>query len=216
MAGKAFKSKTVPTPFQENGTVARPKLKATAQSLAALERLKGEAREVESLQRQERQALGREAEQHLTRLQVVAVERGEEVARDGAGPLHVFARDGLMWAMRKGHIGAAHYDAGLRFRADYELANGTGVKSCLADLSSGATPGPKSGPTDAMLTARRNVKGALASLGTPLLTAYVQLLAGEGVTLSDPRFGDPKRVGDHVLPCRVAFDLLARGYGMIR
>lgn len=216
MAGKAFKNTTVPSPFQMSGTAGRPKLKASAQALAAVERLKEEAREVVELQRQERRLDVREAETHLARVQEAATERGEDAERTQAGPLHVLARDGLMWAMRKGHIGAVHYDAGLRFRAAYETANGTGVKSCLADPGSASAFGPKSGPTDAMLRARGEVRDALASLGTPLLTAYVQLLAGEGVTLSDPRFGDPKRVGDHVLPCRVAFDLLARGYGMIR
>ena len=221
MAGKAFKSKTVPTPFLLQGMdgvgPSRKVLKAGPAAVKAWNEMVAVA-EREMLERAKVQdrAERHDIEDGLIAAERMAASRQEEPERTQAGPLHVFARDGLMWAMRKGHIGAVHYDAGLRFRAAYEMANGTGVKSCLADPGSPSAPGPKSGPTDAMLKARADVKEALSSLGTPLLTAYVQLLAGEGVTLSDPRFGDPKRVGDHVLPCRVAFDLLARGYGMIR
>lgn len=220
MAGKAFKSKTVPTPFlkgMDGVGPSRKTLKAGPAAVKAWNEMVAEAERehVERAQAQER-AERHDIEDGLAAVERMAAAREEEPERTQAGPLHVFARDGLMWAMRKGHISAVHYDAGLRFRGDYEKANGTGVKSCLADPGSASAFGPKSGPTDAMLRARANVRDAIASLGTPLLSAYVELLAGEGATLSDTRFGDPKRVGDHVLPCRVAFDLLARGYGMIR
>ena len=216
MAGKMKSSQTVPSPFRDSGTAGRKPLKAGAAAIAALARLQAEAREVAELERQERRGAGREMETHLLTVERESLERGEEVKRAACGPLHV-ARDGLVWCRNKATIAPVHYDAGLRFRRDYETANGTGVSSCLADPGSHVAFNPhKAGATDAMLLARSEVKAALAALGTPILHGYVQLVAGEGAMLTDQRFSGPKGAGDHALPCRIAFDLLARHYGMIR
>jgi hypothetical protein len=216
MLGKTKKSPTVPQPFQGTGTLKRGPLRASAEAVAALQRQKDEAREVADLQREERRGQAREMEGHLAQVTMDARARGEDVRRGAAGPLQV-ARDGLIWALRKGTMDPVHYDAGLRFRADYEKANGTGVGSCLADPGGRSAFNPHtSGVSQAMLVARDNVKAALADLGTPLLNGYVELVAGEGAMLTDPRIGGAKHADDHKLPCRIAFDMLARHYGMIR
>lgn len=215
--GKAFKKKTVPQPFLE-GMVGvgpgRKVLKAGPAAIKAWESMVAEAeRDAAERARDHVRAERHDAETHLARTEQDAQARGEEAERTQAGPL-VIVRDGLVWALRKGTIDPVHYDAGLRFRKDYETANGTGVKSCLADPGFGGAFGPKSGPTDNMLRARGLVRDALAGLGSPMLHGYVQLVAGEGCLLSDERFAGEARA--HQLPCRIAFDLLARGYGMIR
>lgn len=158
-----------------------------------------------------------EGERGLAQAGAVAEARGEEFERVQSGPAHV-ARDGLRWVLRKGYILPMYYDAGLRFRADYECANGTGVNSILGTERTGRGFDPAtSGPTHAMLKARDDVRAALRGLGSPLLHGYITHIAGEGRTLTDPVFGpDPKRASEHFLPCRIAFDMLARHYGMIR
>jgi hypothetical protein len=159
-----------------------------------------------------------ERQRHLSQVEAREAGRGEEVERAATGPLRLISRDGLVWAVRKGVLGARHYEAGLQFRGDYELANGTGVKSCLA--GEGAVMGgfgPKAGPSQAMIMARGKIEAALAGLGTPMLQPYVRWVAGEGEMLSGARFvADARRVSEVVLPCRIAFDMLARHYGMIR
>ncbi len=197
--------------------MARPTLKASKSSKAAL-RLWHDARrrELEDQARERVQAEVRAAERHLQAVTDKAEASGEEVARDGKGPVHV-ARDGLAWTLRKGTIERVHSDAGLRFRADYETANSGGLRSCIDESTGGRGFSPHtSGPTDAMIAARGRVKAALAALGTPLLEGYVVLVAGEGAMLTDPRIGGAKGASDHALPCRIAFDMLARHYGMVR
>lgn len=146
----------------------------------------------------------------------LASARGEEAEVTKAG-LITLERDGLMWLLKKRKILPAHYDAGLKFRGDFELANGTGVKSQLAELS-GVHANPSSaGPTDAMLYARARMREALAALGTPRLHRYANGVAGEGRMLSDPVFtSDPTKAFAHLEPTIIALDLLARHYGMLK
>lgn len=160
-----------------------------------------------------------ESRRHVAQVAATERERGGEVEAVGGDRLTVLSRDGLRWAFRRGVLSAIAYQAGLTFRAAYERANGTGPRSSLAaaELGGGSSFGPGVGATDAQVIARGEVNRALAALGTPLLHPFVVGLAGEGDTLSSSRFvEDPRRVGEVTLPCRIAFDLLARHYGMIR
>jgi hypothetical protein len=225
MAGRIKKLETVPNPSEKGSALPGPgelvaqsrrRISASAAAAEALQaRLDAQARVAaqQAAERAERVAVVRGVEETVA----LAAARGEEAQATPAGRV-TLARDGLEWIRRKGWVAQPHYEAGLRFRGDYELANGTGVLSCLADVGAGGGAfGPKSGPTDAMLAARDRVAGALAALGTPELAPYVTRVAGEGVMLNDTQFvADPRRVSDHVLPCRIALDLLARHYGMIR
>lgn len=173
----------------------------------------------------EAQVVQREAEEReakATEVGLIAAERaakrkGEKVERDTPhGPV-IVARDGLLWLERKGKLHPAHVRAGLRFRRDLERADSDGMISCLALESGGGGYGPKGGATVAMLKARDDVEAALASLTSPMLRPYVVLLAGRGEMLSGPAFvKDPRRADDHLLPCVIALDTLARHYGMIR
>lgn len=217
MATKAKTSETVPQPFQTSGTVVRPVLKASKQAKAALGRVHAERRRLIEAQARERALVeAREVEDHLDAVAAQAQARGEEVARQGKGPVHI-ARDGLAWALRKGTLDPVHVRAGERFRDDFEVCQGGGLGSCLEKSGGRGQFSPHtSGPTVEMMAARGRVEAALASLGTPMLHGYVVMVAGEGAMLTDARIGGPKGAGDHVLPCRIAFDLLARHYGMIR
>lgn len=213
MASKTAKRKTVPNPSIQGS---KPRLTASAQAVAAMQ-AKAEERERVRAQQEAERAATATVQRGVAETMRLASGRGEEVALTAAGRVAV-ARDGLKWIRDKGYVAQPHYDAGLRFRADYELANGTGVMSCLADPGQGGAFEPhKAGPTDRMLLARGKVRDAIAAMGTPELAPYLTRVAGEGVMLNDPLFvKDPRRVSDHVLPCRIAFDLLARHYGMIR
>lgn len=155
-----------------------------------------------------------EAERAIETAKAAAARQGVAVERDAGRGKVVTARDGLHWQLRKGKIMPFHAEAGLRFRADFELAQGGGLLSCLNVGNGGGSIG--GGPTDAMLRARDRTMSALDALGTPILKPYVIHVAGMGRTLSDPVFGkDPKRADDHALPLTVALDLLARHYGMV-
>lgn len=237
MGASKKSSKTVPNgsgqPFQ-----GRAKLKATAKAMKALR-----DREAREAKRQAQIAAEREerlaTERHLDLVErsvkaqhvgyaALGVALGNIAAKDAAlelgversqtGAVHVLARDGLKWLVRKGHLNAAHERAGLRFREDWRTATGSGVVSCLAVEAGGRAFDPAtSGPTQRMLGARDRVQAALRALGTPMLHGYVQHIAGDGAMLSGPEFmADSRRVNDHVLPCVIAFDLLARHYGHIR
>lgn len=141
--------------------------------------------------------------------------RGEGVEKRASGGLDLTDRDGLMWLLRKRKILVAHYDAGIKFRDDYQLAAGPGMVSCLAERSGGGGQGY--GASAAMISARGRVKDALSSLGTPELKPYIERVAAEGQMLSEAfAAGDRFKVRDHLIPVRVALDLLARHYGMIR
>lgn len=212
--------KTVPQPSLEafQGVSApRKVLRAGPAAVKAWDRQVAEAEAVALLQQRERDSEDR------TQVQRGMADTVRQAAAQGVavepvqGGAVLIARDGLVWLLRKGVLAAIHYDAGLRFRGDYELANGTGVLSSLGGEGSHSAFGPKSGPTDAMLHARGRVLEALKGLGSPMLSPYVKLVAGEGVMLSDPVFSkDARRVSDHYLPCAIAFDILARQFGMIR
>lgn len=213
-------TQTVPQPSLEafQGVSAPKKvLKAGAAAVSAWNRRVAEAEAVALQQQRERDAEERSSVQRGVADSVrQAAAHGAAVEATQGGAV-LIARDGLVWLLRKAVLSPIHYDAGLRFRGDYELANGTGVLSSLGGEGSHSAFGPKSGPTDAMLHARGRVLDALKGLGSPLLSPYVKLVAGEGVMLSDPVFSkDPRRVADHHLPCVIAFDILARQYGMIR
>jgi hypothetical protein len=161
-----------------------------------------------------REASRTEREQQRARMAetiTLATNRGEDVTQDGERVR--IARDGLAWLRDKRGLPGAYFFAGLRFRADYELANGTGVLSCLNDEKGGGFASG-SGPSDAMLRAKDATQNALAALGTPLLHPYAIHVAGEGRMLTDPVFEGDQR--SHYVPAIVALDLLARHYGMIR
>jgi hypothetical protein len=161
----------------------------------------------------------------------LATERGESVHQDGDRVR--IARDGLAWLRLKRGLPDRYFDAGLKFRGDYETANGTGVVCSLRDGSPTGF-GPRSGPTDIMLEARSNLNAALKALGSPLLKPYAIHVAGEGRMLTDPIFCtfevktdpdddskrekrvDPRRADHHYIAVTVALDILARHYGMIR
>lgn len=180
-----------------------------AERLAREERLRQERTQRLERIRQERD----EIQASIAETVDLAKARGEQVDRK-EGRVRI-ARDGLVWLRDKRNVPAKYYDAALKFREDYERANGTGVVSCLADQS--GSGGGASGPNDAMLRARDDLKEALAALGSPLLHPYVINVAGEGRMLSDPVFGpDPKRAEQHYIPCVIALDILARHYRMIR
>ena len=99
------------------------RLSSSARAIEALG-LRLAARDAEIAERLDRK-------RHLEALAEREAGRGQEVEVAATGRLTVISRDGLVWAVRKGVLGALHYEAGLRFRGDYELANGTGVASCL-------------------------------------------------------------------------------------
>lgn len=218
MAKRAAKSQTIPNGSIGGSDPSKARtLLASAKAVAALEAHKVALREAEEAERSSRRASAVDAAQHVDAVAKAATERGEEVApRQPGERVVVLSRDGLEWMKRKGDLGESHYRAGLRFRGDYELANGTGVKSCLASEGQvGGTFGPRNGATQAQILARGAVEAALRALGTPLLRPYVVGVAGEGRTLAEASGCEVKRADDHKLPCRIAFDLLARHYGMI-
>lgn len=223
MAGRIKKSQTVPNPSEGGSNLGaqapRKVLKAGPRAVDAWAQRIEESERLLEQQRQESERNAKvEGRRGLDQARAVAAAKGEEVTERQGGPIEV-ARDGLKWVRDKGTVAQPHYEAGLVFRADYELANGTGVRSCLADVGGAGAGafGPKAGPTAQMLAARDRVAKALKALGTPELHGYVTLVAGEGVMLSDPRFSrDPRHVSHHHLPIRIALDLLARHYGMIR
>ncbi|MBS0363690.1 MAG: hypothetical protein JSR98_20130 [Proteobacteria bacterium] len=224
--GKSLKvPKTIPD-HSENPSIEpwrpaqapRAVIKAGAAAVAHWERLNEQARrelEAEAAERARAEKL--DSQRAVDQAVRVANDRGEDVVRRPSGAAEV-ARDGLKWLFDKGTLFKPHYEAGLRFRGDYELAMGTGVISALADPGAlGGSFGPKSGPTDRMLGGRDRMNAALKALGSPMLIAYVKEIAGEGRMLTDPVFVKrPDQAREHVLPARIAYDLLARHYGMIR
>lgn len=211
MGRRKSKGKTIPN--RSNG-VPGARLAATAAQRAALDDRKAAEAAIKDQQRAERLA----ADRRKGETRRLAEDRGEEVAELASGALHVVSRDGLLWMRDKRQILWSHWEAGMRFREDWAVAGRDGVGSCLG--SGGMAPGafgPKSGPSDQMLLARDKVKAAFAALRTPMLEVYVVGVAAEGRMLTDPLFGkDFRRSAEHLLPCRIAMDLLARHYGMIR
>lgn len=142
----------------------------------------------------------------------LAKARGEQV-EESSGRVRI-ARDGLVWLRDKRQLPQRYFDAGVKFRTQYELANGSGTTSCLSGVRGGSSD---ASPTDEMMTARNEAETALSALGSPLLHPYVVHVAGEGRMLSDEVFGsDPKRAEQHYIPCVIALDILARHYRMIR
>lgn len=218
MAGKAAKIETIPNPSTEGSKPSKVgRISANAAQVAALEARKAEARALAAAQLAERRAEAVDNVRHLEAVAARELERGEavEVGKPGERVV-LLSRDGLEWMKRKGDLGETHYRAGLRFRADYELANGTGVPSCLAaEGMGGGAFGPRNGAAQAQIVARGAVEAALKALGTPMLVPYVVGVAGEGRTLAEAAGVEVKRADEHKLPCRIAFDLLARHYGML-
>ncbi len=195
-------------------------LRANAAMAARLDGVRVSAARIAERQEREHAAIERRSlRDGIDQAERIAAGQGEETKRTPEGGLEIVSRDGLKWLADRGRIRLAHAQAGLRFRRDYERANGTGVRSGLADMGAGAARsyGPGAGPTEAMLSARDAVRAALAAVHTPLLEKYVVLVAGEGRMLSDPAFtgGDSTRAREHHLACPVALDLLARHYGMV-
>lgn len=199
------------------GAKKKPTLRATELAVQALREREEDQRRLKAQQAAER-AQRVEGRRHLDKVAAMAEAHGEDVQRSGqTGPLLVLSRDGLRWLFDKAVIERPLYDAGLRFREDYELAMGEGVRSCLADGAGGGGFGPKSGPTDAALAARDKVRAALFALRQADLVKYVRLIAGDGAMLTEKAFvDDPRRAAEHKIAARIAFELLARHYGMIR
>lgn len=203
-----------------SGTGKGGRLAASPAMGARMRALRQDAERIADRQRRDAEASEAKAlKAGLDQTERLAKARGEDTARTADGGLEVSSRDGLTWLAGRSRIWPIHVAAGLRFRQDYERANGTGVRSGLADMATGGPRnyGPARGPTEAMLTARDAVRSALAALGTPILEKYAVLVAGEGRMLSDPAFtaGDPTKAREHHLACLAALDLLARHYGMV-
>lgn len=217
MAKQGKKVQTIPSTVPDGVQPPRRVLKAGPVAVATWNRMRAEA----IAEAAEARKAAEDAEAAATERGLISVERaakrhGVKVERpEPRGPI-IAARDGLLWLVRKGKVLPVHQVAGLRFRQDYERATSDGLGSSLG-MEVGGGYGPKSGTTDEQIRARAAVKAALSSLGTPMLKPYIEEVAGKGEMLSGPVFGgDARRVGDHLLPCVIALDALARHYGMIR
>lgn len=217
MASKAKKTQTVPSSVPDGVQPPRRVLKAGAVAVESWNRMRAEAMaEAEAARAQAEAAEAEATERGLIAAERAAKRQGVKVERDEPrGPI-IAARDGLLWLVRKGKLHPAHERAGLRFRQDYERAMSDGLGSSLG-MEVGGGYGPKSGATAEQIRARCAVNEALASLGSPMLRPYVEQVAGRGEMLNSKVFcPDERRVGDHLLPCVIALDALARHYGMIR
>jgi hypothetical protein len=217
MAKQGKKTETVPTTVPDVAQPPRRILKAGVVAVAEWNRLRNEAiAEAEAMRQEAAEREAKATEYGLIAAERAAKRQGVKVERDEPrGPI-IAARDGLLWLVRKGKVLPVHERAGLRFRQDYERATSDGLGSSLG-MQAGGGYGPKSGATEEQIRARQAVKEALASLSSPMLRPYIEEVAGRGEMLSGPVFGgDARRVGDHLLPCVIALDALARHYGMIR
>lgn len=196
----------------------RKVLRAGQEAIDAYKAKVRQAQAVADEQRREREeAEAAATKRGVSEAKALAKARGEQVAEKEGGPVMI-GRDGLEWLYRKGKLIRPHYEAGLRFRGDFELANGSGMVSCLT-LESGGSFGPKAGATDRQIRARAAVEDALSieALGSPLLRPYILYVAGMGEMLSGNRFGGSRQKAEaHLHPCVIALDALARHYGMIR
>lgn len=198
-------------------TAPRRVIQAGPAAVAAYQARVREADAVARQQQREREA--REAEvtrRGIKAATATAKAKGEKVEEVAGGPV-VVGRDGLLWLERKGKLHPAHLRAGLKFRQDWSRACSSLPSSLNMDAIGGGGFGPKAGVTDSQIRAREAVVEALKALGTPLLHPYVLLVAAEGEMLSGPKFGGTWQKAEHHLhPCIIAFDMLARHYGMIR
>lgn len=217
MENQANNSETIPSTVPAVSKPPRGVLKAGPVAVAEWLRLREEAiAEAEAMRQEAAEREAKATESGLIAAERAAKRQGVKVERDQPrGPI-IAARDGLLWLVRKGKVLPVHERAGLRFRQDYERATSDGLGSSLG-MQVGGGYGPKSGATEEQIRARQAVKEALASLSSPLLKPYIEEVAGKGEMLSGPAFGgDARRVSDHLLPCVIALDALARHYGMIR
>jgi hypothetical protein len=216
MVNQDVVSETVPSTVPEEVTPPRKVLKAGASAVLAYRKKVQDAQELADQQQRERdEAEAAATKRGIRSAKAYAQAKGEDVVEEADGRV-VIARDGLDWLYRKGKLIRPHYEAGLRFRSDFKLANGSGMVSCLA-LETGGSYGPKSGATDNQIAALGRVSAALASLVSPLLKPYVVYVAGMGEMLAGDRFGGSRQKAEaHLHPCVIALDALARHYGMIR
>lgn len=218
MAEQAVEIETVPQTVPDEVKPPRKVLRAGEAAVEAYRQKVREAQAVaEQQQREREEAEAAATKRGLGEAKARAEAKGEEVAEEADGRV-VVGRDGLDWLYRKGKLIRPHYEAGLRFRSDFELANGSGMVSCLV-LETGGSFGPKAGATDRQIRAHAAVKEALSveALGSPLLRPYIVYVAGMGEMLSGSRFGGSRQKADaHLHPCVIALDALARHYGMIR
>jgi hypothetical protein len=217
MAKRDKRVETVPQTVPDTVQPPRRVIKAGAVAVASWNRMRDQAiAEAEQARREAEVAEAQATERGLIAVERAAKRQGVQVERDSPrGPI-IASRDGLLWLVRKGKVLPVHERAGLRFRQDYERAASDGLGSSLG-RDAGGGYGPKSGTTEEQLRARQAVKDALASLSSPMLKPYIEEVAGKGEMLSGPAFGgDARRVGDHLLPCVIALDALARHYGMLR
>lgn len=192
-------------------------LKAKERAVEALRAKEADRARVAAAQAAER-AERLSSRRHLDAVKARETARGEDVSQaHDAAPVVVLSRDGLEWLYTKGVISRPLHAAGRLFREDFEAATPS-LPSCLgADAVNGGGFGPKSGPTDGALQARDRMVAALFALRQADLVKYVKLIAGEGRMLTDQAFvDDARRVGEHKIPARIAFELLARHYGLIR
>jgi hypothetical protein len=218
MADQVVEVETVPQTVPVEVRPPRKVLKAGPLAVEAYREKVRQAQAVAEQQHREREEAEAQATKRgLGEAKARAEAKGQEVVEEADGRL-VVGRDGLEWLNRKGKLIRPHYEAGLRFRADFELANGSAMVSCLA-LESGGSYGPKAGATDRQIRAHAAVQAALSvdALGSPLLRPYIVYVAGLGEMLSGERFGGSRQKAEaHLHPCIIALDALARHYQMIR
>lgn len=216
MADQVVDIETVPSTVPTEVNPPKKVLKAGPLAVAAYRKKVEEAQALaEQQQREREEAEAQATKRGLDQVKAVAKAKGEAVAEETDGRV-VIARDGLDWLYRKGKLIRPHYEAGIRFRKDYELALGSGMVSCLS-LESGGSYGPKAGASDQQIRAAERIDKAMVALGSPLLRPYVIYVAGMGEMLSGDRFGGSRQKAEaHLHPCVIALDFLARHYGMIR
>ena len=217
MAKQGKKVQTIPSMVPDGVLPPRRVLKAGDLAVTAWNRKRAEAQALaDTIAAEVAKAEEVATAKGLLSAERAAKRQGVAIERDTPrGPI-IAARDGLLWLSRKGKLHPAHERAGLRFRKDYERATSDGLGSSLG-METGGGYGPKSGTTSEQLRAREAVNAALASLSSPLLRPYIEQVAGRGEMLNSKAIcADERRVGDHLLPCVIALDALARHYGMIR
>lgn len=215
MSGQSLEVETVPQTVPEEVMPPRRVLKGGPLAVAAYREKIRQAQDLADQQQRERDDAEADATKRgLRETKARAKAKGEEIEEDEAGRV-VIGRDGLEWLYRKGKLIRPHYEAGLRFRAAFELSNGSAMVSCLA-MEGGGSAGRRDYVTDRQIMAHGAVERALASLVSPLLRPYIVYVAGMGEMLSGDRFGGSRQKAEaHLHPCVIALDALARHYGMI-
>lgn len=111
-----------------NARLARPDLKGEKRDSALRERERLERR-VEEVREKAWQDESRDETAAL------AQARGEDIDRKGKGPIRVVSRDPLLSLLRKGHLTAEQYDAGVTLKDAYERRS-EGVGSQLGAVNS--------------------------------------------------------------------------------